>query len=41
MGDAQELKEEISRAAENGDSLGGSIECVITGLPAGLGEPFF
>lgn len=41
VGDAQELKEEISRAAENGDSLGGSIECVITGLPAGLGEPFF
>lgn len=28
-------------AAEQGDSIGGIVECSVTGLPAGLGEPFF
>ncbi|MFN4854955.1 MAG: chorismate synthase [Bacteroidota bacterium] len=31
----------IETASENGDSLGGSIVCVINGLPPGLGEPVF
>lgn len=31
----------IERAMEAGDSLGGVVECVVEGLPAGLGEPFF
>jgi chorismate synthase len=31
----------IKEAREDGDSLGGLIQCAVTGLPAGLGEPMF
>lgn len=31
----------LERAIADGDSLGGLIECTGTGLPKGLGEPFF
>jgi chorismate synthase len=33
--------EEISAAAAEGDSVGGVVECVVTGLPAGVGEPIY
>ncbi len=31
----------IQHARQEGDSVGGVIECAVTGLPAGLGEPMF
>ncbi|MBP3735429.1 MAG: chorismate synthase [Lachnospiraceae bacterium] len=34
-------QEEIAKCRAEGDSLGGVIECRITGVPAGLGDPVF
>lgn len=31
----------LEQAAAEGDSLGGVVECVVSDLPIGLGEPFF
>lgn len=38
---AAEMVTRIEKLAEEGDSVGGVIECRITGLPVGLGEPVF
>jgi len=35
------MEETIRKAREQGDSVGGTIECRVDGLPAGLGAPFF
>ena len=36
-----EMREAILEAKEDLDSVGGSIECAVFGLPAGLGDPDF
>ena len=38
--DAQ-MEAEAMVARNDGDSIGGVIECMVTGVPAGLGAPFF
>lgn len=35
------MREKIAEARSDCDSVGGIIECYITGVPAGLGEPMF
>ena len=37
----EEMREAIAEAKEDMDSVGGSIECAVFGLPAGLGDPDF
>lgn len=37
----KEMISAIESAAEEGDSVGGVLETVVTGLPTGLGEPWF
>ncbi|MDQ3717702.1 MAG: chorismate synthase [Thermoproteota archaeon] len=38
---AQRMRDAILEAKKSGDSLGGIIECISTGLPVGMGEPIF
>ncbi len=37
----EQMKQEILRAKEAGDSVGGVLESAIIGVPVGLGEPYF
>ncbi len=37
----QQMEAEILKAKQEGDSVGGVVECMMTGLPIGLGDPFF
>ena len=38
---AEEMNKKIEELRAAGDSAGGIIECIVTGCPAGLGEPAF
>lgn len=40
-GGKNDIEAAVAEAIENKDSIGGIIECRITGINAGLGEPFF
>lgn len=37
----EKIKERIISAAKQKDSVGGILETIVTGVPAGLGQPFF
>ena len=39
--DKARWSELLDRTSKEGDSIGGIVECTVSGVPAGLGEPFF
>ena len=41
IGGESDLEKGLQKAIDAKDSVGGIIECRVTGLPIGLGEPFF
>ena len=38
---AQQMIDRIEEIKNLGDSIGGAVQCVVTGVPVGLGEPVF
>ena len=38
---SEKMQEEILKARADGNSVGGSVECAVVGLPAGVGEHMF
>ena len=40
-GSGEQMRATIENTASNGDSVGGILETAVTGLPAGVGEPWF
>ena len=41
VGGSSDIEAAVQRALEEKDSIGGIVECIISSVPAGLGEPFF
>ncbi|MDO5327060.1 MAG: chorismate synthase [Clostridia bacterium] len=40
-GQGEKMKQEIENARQMGDSVDGSVRCIVTGFPAGIGGPYF
>lgn len=38
---AEKMRDEIVKAHEEKDSVGGVVKCTVVGVPCGVGEPFF
>ena len=41
VADIADMTEAIQEAVKDGDTLGGVVECIVKGVPSGLGEPLF
>ena len=41
IGGEKDIEAGLQKAIDAKDTVGGIVECVVTGLPIGLGEPFF
>lgn len=41
VGGSSDIESALDRAIEDQDSIGGIIECIISSIPVGVGEPFF
>lgn len=41
VGGKKDFEKAIKEAIKNNDTIGGVVECVVSGIPVGLGEPFF
>lgn len=41
LSNQEQMLSEIDRVASKGDSIGGKIDCVVTGIPVGVGEHMF
>ncbi len=38
---AEKMEDDILEARKKGESLGGTVECIVLNVPAGIGEPLF
>jgi len=38
---AEDMQREIETARRDGDTVGGTVTCIVSGCPAGLGDPIF
>jgi chorismate synthase len=41
VGGEKDIEKGLQKGIDAKDSVGGIVECVVTGVPVGLGEPFF